>query len=180
MVALSACSRRREVMVWMSYWHRSRSGNAIGLTKVVPQRAVRAQHGPYCSHTEEHFSDIWRPHSYLVYSLGRHGHGMVTALCDGGFTDNLAAHHRSAYNPAVWWGVGSVVCYLHPDSNVGWPNVGPTLGVPTLGQRWGNLLLSDWLGCEKVYPYGWCTQPNQHSTEPQGCMQFGGVLLGCA
>ena len=73
MVALSACPGRREVVVWASYWRRGRSGNAIGLTKVARQSAVRAQHGPYCSHTEERFSDIWRPHGDLVHSLGRHG-----------------------------------------------------------------------------------------------------------
>ena len=50
MVALSACPGHREVVVWASYWRRGRSGNAIGLTKVVRQSAVRAQHGPYCSH----------------------------------------------------------------------------------------------------------------------------------
>ena len=24
-----------------------------------------------------------------------------------------------------------------------------------------------------------CTQPSQHTTEPQGCVQLGGVLLDC-
>ena len=27
-------------------------------------------------------------------------------------THNLAAHHRAAHNPAVWWCAGSVVCNL--------------------------------------------------------------------
>ena len=40
-------------------------------------------------------------------------------------------------------------------------------------------LLSDWLGCEEGYPYWWHTQPSQHTTETLGCMQVGGVLLGC-
>ena len=86
MVALSACPGRREVVVWASYWRRGRSGNAIGLTKVARQSAVRAQHGPYCSHTEERFSDIWRPHGDLVDYLGHHGRSMVAVLCDGGFS----------------------------------------------------------------------------------------------
>ena len=85
MVALSACPGRREVVVWASYWRRGRSGNAIGLTKVARQSAVQAQHGPYCSHTEERFSDICRPHGDLVHSLGRHGRSVVTVLCEGGF-----------------------------------------------------------------------------------------------
>ena len=51
------------------------------------QSAVRAQHGPYCSHTEERFSDIWRPHGDLVDSLGRHGRSVVAVLCDGGFSE---------------------------------------------------------------------------------------------
>ena len=85
MVALSACPGRREVVVWASYWRRGRSGNAIGLTKVARQSAVQAQHGPYCSHTEERFSYIWRPHGDLVDYLGRHGRSMVAVLCDGGF-----------------------------------------------------------------------------------------------
>ena len=85
MVALSACPGRREVVVWASYWRRGRSGNAIGLTKFARQSAVRAQHGPCCSHTEERFfSDIWRPCGDLVDSLGRHGRSVVAVLCDGG------------------------------------------------------------------------------------------------
>ena len=55
MVALSACPGRREVAVWASYWRRGCIGSAIGLTKVARQSAVRAQHGPYCSHTEKRF-----------------------------------------------------------------------------------------------------------------------------
>ena len=55
MVALSACPGHREVVVWASYCRRGRSGSAIGLTKFPRQSAVRAQHGPCCSHTEEHF-----------------------------------------------------------------------------------------------------------------------------
>ena len=86
MVALSACPGRHEVVVWASYWRRGRSGNAIGLTKVARQSAVRAQHAPYCSHTEERFSDIWRTHGDLVGSIGRHGRSMVTVLCDGGLS----------------------------------------------------------------------------------------------
>ena len=46
---------------------------------------------------------------------------------------NLEAQHRTPHNPAALWRAGSVVRNLHPDSNVGWPNVGPI--VPTLGQR---------------------------------------------
>ena len=49
--------------------------------------------------------------------------------------------------------------------------VGPTLAQPSL--------LSDWLGCEEGYPYGWRTQLSQHITEPPGCVQLGRVLLGC-
>ena len=41
-------------------------------------------------------------------------------------THKLAAHRRGAHNPAARWCAGSVVCNLHPDSNVSWPNVGPT------------------------------------------------------
>ena len=82
MVTLSPCPGRREVVVWVSYWRRGRSENAIGLTKVAHQSAMRAQHDPYCSHTEECFSDIWRPHGDLVDSLGRHGRSVVTVLCD--------------------------------------------------------------------------------------------------
>ena len=88
MVALSACPGRREVVVWASYWRRGRSGNAIGLTKVARQSAVHAQHGPYCSHTEQRFSDIWRPHGDLVDYLGCHGRSMVAVLCDGGFNED--------------------------------------------------------------------------------------------
>ena len=47
MVDLSACPGRREVGVWASHWCKCRSGNVIGLTKVVRQGVVRAQHGPY-------------------------------------------------------------------------------------------------------------------------------------
>ena len=50
-------------------------------------------------------------------------------------------------------------------------DVGPVLAQPTL--------LSDWLSCEEGYPYGWHTQPSQHTSKPQGCVQLGGVLLGC-
>ena len=89
MVALNACPGRREVVVWASYWRRGRSGNAIGLTKVTRENVVRAQHSPYCSHTEERFSDIWRPHGDLVDSLGRHGRSVVAVLCDGGFNGSM-------------------------------------------------------------------------------------------
>ena len=51
------------------------------------------------------------------------------------------------------------------------PSVGPTLAQPTL--------LSDWLGCEEGYPYEWRPPPSQHTTELQGFVQLGGVLLGC-
>ena len=89
MVALSACPGRREVVLWASHWRRGRSGNAIGLTKFAHQSAVRARHGPYCSHTEERFSDIWRPHGDLVDSQGRHGRSVVAVLCDGGLKCNI-------------------------------------------------------------------------------------------
>ena len=98
MVALSACPGCREVVVWASYWRRGRSGNAIGLTKVTRQSAVRAQHGPYCSHTEERFSDIWRPHGDLVDYLGRHGRSMVAILCDGGFRLHLCRRGIPEYH----------------------------------------------------------------------------------
>ena len=100
MVALSACPGRREVVVWASYWRRDRSGNAIGLTKVARQSAVRAQHGPYCSHTEERFSDIWRPHGDLVDYLGRHGRSMVAVLCDGGL--NCKQDSESSLTTTLW------------------------------------------------------------------------------
>ena len=86
MVALSACPGRRAVVAWASHRRRGHRGNAIGLTGVAHQSAVRAQHCPYCSHTEERFSYIRRPHGDLVDSLGRHGRSVVAALCDGGFT----------------------------------------------------------------------------------------------
>ena len=86
-VAMSACPKRREVVVWASQWRRGRSGNAIGLTKVARQSAMRAQHGPCCSHTEERVSDIRRSHSDLVDSLGRHGRSVIAVLCDGGFSE---------------------------------------------------------------------------------------------
>ena len=97
MVALSVCPGRREVVVWESYWRRGRSGNAIGLTKVARQSAMRAQHGPY--HTEEHFSDICWPHGDLVDYLGRHGRSMVAVLCDGG----LKAVRISLPSWAILW-----------------------------------------------------------------------------
>ena len=80
MVALSACPGRREVVVWASHWRNGRSKKAIGLTKVAHQSAVRAQHGPCCSHTKGRFSDIRRPHGGLVYSLGRRGRSVVAAV----------------------------------------------------------------------------------------------------
>ena len=46
------------------------------------------------------------------------------------------------------------------------PVVGLTFAQPTM--------LSDWLGCDEGY-----TQPSQHTTEPLGCVQLGGVPLGC-
>ena len=87
MVAMSACPGRREVL-WASYWRRGRSGNAIGLTKVARQSAMRARHGPHCSHTEGRFSDIWRPHGDLVHSLRHHGRSVVAVLCDGCLSTN--------------------------------------------------------------------------------------------
>ena len=86
MVALSACPGRRQVVVWASYWRRGRSGNAIGLTKVAHQSAVRAQHGLYCSHTEGRFSDIRWPHGNLMESLCRHDRSVVAIRCDGGLS----------------------------------------------------------------------------------------------
>ena len=61
-----------------------------------------------------------------------------------------------------------------------WLNVDPTSVLSS--RRWANvnptyILLSDWLGCEE--PNGWRTQPSQHTTEPLGHVQLGGVLLGC-
>ena len=87
MIALSACTGRCEVFVWASHWRRGRYGIATGLTKVAHQSAVCAQQGPYCSHTEERISDIRRPHSDLVDSLGRDGRSVVAVLCDGGFSN---------------------------------------------------------------------------------------------
>ena len=54
---------------------------------VAHQSAKRAQHGPYCSHTEELFCDSRRSHSDLADSPGRHGRSVVAVLCDGGLTD---------------------------------------------------------------------------------------------
>ena len=69
---------------------------ATGLRKVAHQSAVRAPHGPYCSHTEGHFSYIIRrPHSDLVNSLGRHGRSVVAVLCDGGITGEFPAQRAS-------------------------------------------------------------------------------------
>ena len=54
------------------------------------------------------------------------------------------------------------------------PDVGPTWAQPKV--------LSDWLGnlgCGEGYTYGQRTQPSQRTTEAMGCMQLGGVLLGC-
>ena len=92
---------------------------------------------------------------------------------------NLAVHHRAAHSSAVrWFGcvqfatqtamqlVSTLVQRQYYRSDVG-----PTLAQPTL--------LSDWLSCEEGYPYGWRTQPSQHTTEPLGCVTLGGVLLGC-
>ena len=78
----------------MSDWGRGRSGNAIGLTKVPRYSDVRAQHSPYCSNTEERFSDIQRPHGDLVDSLGRHGRSIVAVLCDGGLS-NMGTIHQT-------------------------------------------------------------------------------------
>ena len=80
MVALSACPGRREVVVWASSWRRGRSGNAIRLKKVARQSAVRAQHGPYCSHKEERFSYIWRPLGVPAATI-RHVCCDATATC---------------------------------------------------------------------------------------------------
>ena len=79
MVALGACPAP-----WRRGMIERRSGKATGLRKVARQSAVRAQHNLYCSHTEERFSDIRRPHGDLVNSLGRHGRRVVAVLCDGG------------------------------------------------------------------------------------------------
>ena len=58
------------------------------------------------------------------------------------------------------------------------PDVSPTLSRPTL--------LSDWLDYEEGYPYGWCRQPSQHTTEPLGCFaarwcaaRLCAIRLGC-
>ena len=92
MVPLSACPGRRKVVVWASHWRRGRSGNAIGLTKVAHQSAVRAQHGPYCSHTEEiqilhlfsrnqiriQHSVCLQPHGFRIRILkSRSGFGLI-------------------------------------------------------------------------------------------------------
>ena len=85
MVAPSACLGRREVVVWASHWRRGRRGNAIELTMVASQSAVRALCGPHWSHTEGCLSDIRRSHGDLVDFVGRRGRSMVALLCDGGF-----------------------------------------------------------------------------------------------
>ena len=93
MVTLRACPWHCEVVVWASHWRRGRSENAIGLTKIAHQSAVRAQNGPYCSHTEERFSYIRWPHGDLVDFLGCHGRSVVAVLCDGGLkAPNFSCH----------------------------------------------------------------------------------------
>ena len=89
---------------------------------------------------------------------------------------NRAAHHRAAHNPVARWCVGSV-CAICLDSNVGWPNVGPTSGYyrPDVGPTLAIWLvrLWRWLPMRVMYT------TDQHTTEPLGCVQLGGVLLGC-
>ena len=76
-------------------------------------------------------------------------------------------------------GVLARLCAICPGGNVGWPNVGPTSVLSS--RRWANVsptniavwLVSLWRVTR------WRTQPSQHTTERQGCVQLGGVLLGC-
>ena len=92
-------------------------------------------------------------------------------------THNPAAHRRAAHNPAARWCAGSAGCNLHPDNNVGWPNVGPTSILSS--RRWANVsptYIAVWLA--RLWR-GWRTQLSRHTTEPPGCVQLGRVLLGC-
>ena len=58
-------------------------------------------------------------------------------------TPHLVAHHGAAHNPAVWWCAG-LLCAICPDSNVGWPNVGPTFIAVWLVRLWRRLPI--WVG----------------------------------
>ena len=70
-------------------------------------------------------------------------------------TLNLAAYHWAAHNPTARWCAGSVACSLHPDSNAGCPNVGPTSGRS----------LRHWTTVGTTYIVVWLVV-KQHTIEP--------------
>ena len=75
-------------------------------------------------------------------------------------------------------GVPARLCAICPGGNVGWPHVGSTSVLSS--RRWANVsptYIAVWL-VSLWRVTGWRTQTSQHTTERQGCVQLGGVLLG--
>ena len=75
---------------------------------------------------------------------------------------NLAAHHRAAHHPVARWCAGSV-CAICTDSNVGWPNVGPTSVLSS--RRWANVIPT-YIALWQVRLWRGLPIPVTHTTEP--------------